>query len=996
MSQEGATGTTRQRAVAAARERKKGMETEEARRRTEIAKAHKKNWHASRSKPSLSGTTRQRDESSTGEAGGPSKLQGTGSPTRSTGITKSPGPPHSILRNNAGKATSSRTETDNQPPSRSRNERTPRVDGTGVGVGRGEGGNAAQSLNQGSRSGTSGDGSKGVRPTTLFREGLQPKSHKAKSKQAANMDPLDTRKGESARSTPSKSPSKVAWKEAIETSEDEESRGDITPWTQKGFFYFTVELPSNIKGGAQVSAKFKEKIGSMLAVIQSIDDAACILHPKDPGTSNIRSTKDFDKMFYVWSAFFRFDKDNVFTRGTGEKARLLRGTLTLGMAKDCKMIVDSLSTDISISSGVNLYWKNLQAFDTRKKLALPCTPYKIPAAHIQEMVIELMEKSERAFVKKYPARFPSEVHTGTMPEMVVQLNWAEGTPWNDPKKRSSDDTSHRKVFQLEHKFEDQPRLVTLVKEIKKKGYEKDIFGEAAYFAFQPERNASGEHKKAWERKVKYSGTVMMNQGSVEFSGLENPDAEVQMEMIDQTLPQPGKMSVRSILSKMKGPGNKRFWQCIARNWDGIFTGTFIGHDKETLEMAAEYSACLASQLRVYLQRRGFTRECIAKLLWESFDDKRQSSASRAKWDSKRRKVIPGCTAADESLAIQGDDRFDMTLGMTTEEKADYARDQVRRAALEVDRPEGDEANMAAFRMNEDSSVAGTVAGDRSVAAYSLGAKSLFSFGPGELESLDDEMDGAAQGMPEENGGEPAFVIEMPSGGLGGVAGGDDGTMDTGSEGGRREDVSEASKDPPSIRDKAMEVEERSDQEDRPSLPCVGAKGALEDSLIGLHFFVDGQFPEYKARTSTDVIEGWENVFIMLGEFGAEIDKEIDEGTDLVLQGDNADVMVTREAEKWDAPIVGVEDTKRMICGLVDVFRILACPNRSRLEKEQALRSKEGSEGEGKQPGSALDEADSTGWNFKASEEAIDEVEDNIQTSTPTGGSQGDRTIEPPQ
>ena len=85
----------------------------------------------------------------------------------------------------------------------------------------------------------------------------------------------------------------------------------------------------------------------------------------------------------------------------------------------------------------------------------------------------------------------------------------------------------------------------------------------------------------WERKVKFSGTVMMNQGSVEFNGLENPDAEVQMETVDQTLAQPGKMSVRSILTKIRGPDNRRFWQCITRNWDGIYTGTFIGHDKET-------------------------------------------------------------------------------------------------------------------------------------------------------------------------------------------------------------------------------------------------------------------------------------------------------------------------------------------------------------------------------------------------------------------------------
>ena len=37
----------------------------------------------------------------------------------------------------------------------------------------------------------------------------------------------------------------------------------------------------------------------MLSVLQSIDDAACILDPTEPEKSNISATKDFNKMFYV-------------------------------------------------------------------------------------------------------------------------------------------------------------------------------------------------------------------------------------------------------------------------------------------------------------------------------------------------------------------------------------------------------------------------------------------------------------------------------------------------------------------------------------------------------------------------------------------------------------------------------------------------------------------------------------------------------------------------
>ena len=121
---------------------------EEARRQKEIAEANKKKWHATRSKPLLLGTIRQREESPSVEAGGPSKLQGTGSPTRGTGVTKSPGLPQSILRNSTSKAVSTRKETDVQTTSSNRNGQASRVDEAGIGVGRGEEENTSRSLRQ--------------------------------------------------------------------------------------------------------------------------------------------------------------------------------------------------------------------------------------------------------------------------------------------------------------------------------------------------------------------------------------------------------------------------------------------------------------------------------------------------------------------------------------------------------------------------------------------------------------------------------------------------------------------------------------------------------------------------------------------------------------------------------------------------------------------------------------------------------------------------------
>ena len=106
-------------------------------------------------------------------------------------------------------------------------------------------------------------------------------------------------------------------------------------------------------------------------------------------------------------------------------------------------------------------------------------------------------------------------------------------------------------------------------------------------------------------------------------------------------------------------------------------------------------------------------------------------------------------------------------------------------------------------MNENSSVAGTVAADRSVAAFLLGAKSLFSFGPGDLESLDEEMDKAGQKDPEEEEGGTKYVFVTPQDGIGGGPERSNNNMDTRSVNGTQEDTSA---DDSTIRPKNLDVE----------------------------------------------------------------------------------------------------------------------------------------------------------------------------------------------
>ena len=117
----------------------------------------------------------------------------------------------------------------------------------------------------------------------------------------------ETAEGGSSQSATRKSASKVGWKAAIELSEDDESRIDRTPWKESGFFDFTMELPANLKSGAQASDRFKDKIGSMLSVLQKIDDASCILHPKEPLRSNVSARKELNCMHHIWGGSSQAD-----------------------------------------------------------------------------------------------------------------------------------------------------------------------------------------------------------------------------------------------------------------------------------------------------------------------------------------------------------------------------------------------------------------------------------------------------------------------------------------------------------------------------------------------------------------------------------------------------------------------------------------------------------------------------------------------------------------
>ena len=171
-----------------------------------------------------------------------------------------------------------------------------------------------------------------------------------------------------------------------------------------------------------------------------------------------------------------------------------------------------------------------------------------------------------------------------MPQIEVTVNWGQNTPWRDPKHRLKEDLDHRKVFQISICKGDRERIVPIVKEMKKKGYDKDEWGEYAYLFIRPNKEATIEQKRDWEKRIVFSGTVNSDLGIADFVGLEYPNTEVDMEnLVDNndgtgtySATTAGKISVSQLLSKMKGPDGDRFWQCTAQNWHGVWTGFFLG------------------------------------------------------------------------------------------------------------------------------------------------------------------------------------------------------------------------------------------------------------------------------------------------------------------------------------------------------------------------------------------------------------------------------------
>ena len=159
-----------------------------------------------------------------------------------------------------------------------------------------------------------------------------------------------------------------------------------------------------------------------------------------------------------------------------------------------KHFLTKCQRDITLLSDVSFYYKDLQAWDTCQVIALVCGPNKIPSEHSTIMMRDLYKSSEATFMERYLSRFLPGTYSSELTNFLVKCDWAQGTPWNDPKTRIKDNTTHRKLLQIVMKVEDSERMISLTREIKKKGRDKDVFGDHGYLATQPVRGAQ-YHKK---------------------------------------------------------------------------------------------------------------------------------------------------------------------------------------------------------------------------------------------------------------------------------------------------------------------------------------------------------------------------------------------------------------------------------------------------------------------------------------------------------------------
>ena len=143
------------------------------------------------------------------------------------------------------------------------------------------------------------------------------------------------------------------------------------------------------------------------------------------------------------------------------------------------------------------------------------------------------------------------MHKGEFPDMKCILDWGRGGPWLDRRARTSqpfEDTLHRKAPTFIYAKENEPRILLIAKEAKKRDLTHKDFGQTSFFQDVPQgEKIPKKQKQNMEDMYITHGAVQKSLASMPLYGLVNPHKKVTIELEndENNVPQqsPGDYSV---------------------------------------------------------------------------------------------------------------------------------------------------------------------------------------------------------------------------------------------------------------------------------------------------------------------------------------------------------------------------------------------------------------------------------------------------------------------
>ena len=555
-------------------------------------------------------------------------------------------------------------------------------------------------------------------------------------------------------------------KEGKEGSKEEK----IPAYDHTGYIELSVWVPQGTPK-AEVRGTWEDIIADGLEALQMNDPSVCILREDDlDDQERIYGKQDMPDRFKQWRNFIKAENENVLGMAAPkDKKRKIVCSVKMGFKEDPKQFLSDSLVDLAQVDGIQFFYKHIQALDTSRKLMLMYAPNSVPMDTYASEVQKLLEAREKEWTVKNPHLWDKRVHSGEFPEIKCILDWGRGTKWEERKAGApNEDTTHRKVPTFLYATKHEERIMALVKECKRRGLEKGIFGEHAFFQEVPGRDAPDAQKVRYAIMLCNHGAVQKSLGQVSLEGLVDIDKKITAELMpDESGPRqsPGSYSVRDLMMKMKA-GDAKLWQGIFRGRNGTWYGYFPGTDPAATSRAKTFAKDLASELKIFLIKQGWVFSNVKALIAKSFSSEAADNASKAKWCKKSQRVIGGA----DIVFQEHNNTLEASFIDTKQAHTDWERANLEAAmktgAAEVTMPAFAPGSFGAFDFSGDQSVTSlrtrTSTGGRTAQTYQFGETSIYSIeedaelGFGNDGDEDEEMSDGDNGKME---------FEMPSEGI---------------------------------------------------------------------------------------------------------------------------------------------------------------------------------------------------------------------------------------